>query len=99
MSVDENGAEAFAAMSGGFGDGVKAGAEIEAIDFESKESGEAGEELGDAAAWGLVFDGDADGVTIVLDEEDDGVAMEAGEIDGFPEFTFTGGAVAGGDEG
>jgi len=54
---------------------------------------------GDVAAGGLAFHRDADGVAVVLNEVKHGQALEAGEVEGFPELAFAGGAVAGGDDG
>jgi len=46
-----------------------------------------------------MLDRDADGVAVVLDQEDDRIAVEAGEVDGLPEFAFAGGPFAAGDKG
>ena len=72
MSVDEDGARAAATVGDGLSHGGETGAEIGAVDFHDLEViGIAGEELGEVSAWGLRFDGNGDGVVVVLDQEDD----------------------------
>jgi hypothetical protein len=59
--------------------------------------GKVSNEFRNAAAGGLDFDGNGDGVTVVFDEIEERKFLGAGSIERFPEFAFAGGAVAGGD--
>jgi hypothetical protein len=86
-------------VGGGGLHGVVRGEEVGAVDLLAEEAGEALGERGNAAAGGLGFAGDADGVAVVFDEEQHGEAFETGGVQGLPEFAFAGGAFAGGDEG
>ncbi len=69
--------------------------EVGAVDFEREQAREIGQQFGDGAAGRLILDRDGDGVSVVLNQEDNRGVAEAGVVDGFPEFAFAGGAFAG----
>src|SRR5688500_11936386 len=71
--------------------------EVAPVDFLNKESGEATYESRNRSAGGVHFDGDRDGVTVVLDQVDDRQLKVAGGVERFPELAFTRCAVTGRD--
>jgi len=50
------------------------------------------------APAGLAFDGDRNGVAVILNQEDHRETVQASRIHGFPEFPFAGGAIAAGNQ-
>ena len=73
--------------------------EIATIHFLLKEAGEAGHQRRNAGAGGLVFHRNRDSVAVIFDQEQNGQAVEAGGVQGFPKLALAGGAFAAGDQG
>ena len=98
MGVNESGSAALAAiLNGGFADCI-AFEWIRAIAFGNVQAGEIPREFGDAAARGLNFDRDGDGIAVIFDQVKKGKLLGARGVQGFPEFAFAGGAIAAGNE-
>ena len=85
-----------AVLDGFLADGV-AFERIGAVAFGDVQAGETADEARDAAAGGLNFDRDGDGVAVVFDQIKQRKFFGAGGVERFPEFAFAGRAVAGGD--
>ncbi len=97
VCVDQRWAAAFADVANGFlADGV-AFEGVGAIAFGDVQVGKVSNEFRNAAACGLDFDGNGDGVTVVFDEIEERKFLGASGVERFPEFAFAGGAVAAGD--
>src|ERR1700680_1689069 len=77
---------------------VVAGEQIAAVNLLDEKIGKSATELGNAAAGGVHFDRNRDGVAVVLDEIDDWQLQVRCSVQGFPEFTFTGRSFACRDE-
>ena len=60
--------------------------------------GKSGDQLRNVAAGGLLLDRHGDRVAVVFDQIDDRQALQAGDVERFPELAFAGGAFAGGDQ-
>ena len=99
VGVDEGGAFAGTNPIGRGLHGAERSQKVGAVDLLAEEAGEAGDQFGDLAAGGLAFDGDGDGVAVILDQIEEREALEAGDIERLPEFALAGGAIAGSDEG
>ena len=97
--VHQNGRLLAAAVRDRLGHGGVGGEEVAAVAFEDLQVRESGNQPGDVAAGGLLFDGDRDGPAVVLDQIQDGKLLQAGDVERFPEFAFAGGSVAGGGDG
>ena len=97
VRVNQRGAAALAAVFDGFlADGV-AFQRIGAVAFRDVQAGKAAHELRNAAAGGLHFHGNGDGVAVVFDQIEERQFFGAGGVERFPEFAFAGGAVAAGN--
>ena len=94
VAVDEGGALAGAAVAGRILEGAQAGLGVGAVDLLEMEVGEVGHQAGDVAAGRVHFDGNADGVAVVFNQEDDGQLLVGGGVEGFPELAFGGGTLA-----
>ena len=94
VRVHEGRAAPFADVTHGFLANGIAFERIRAITFGNVQAGEAARQLGDAPAGRLDFDGDGDGIAVVLDEIEDGELLRAGDIQGFPELAFAGGTIS-----
>src|SRR5450432_25468 len=97
VAVEEGWALAGTNVVDGAMQGGKAGDDIGAVELVEMEIREAGDEPGDVAAGGLGFDGDGDGVVVVLHADQEREFHEGRGVHGFPELTLAGGAVAEGD--
>ena len=78
--------------------GVVAGEQIAAVHLFDQEIGKGANQLGNAAAGGIHFDRNRDGITVILDQIDDGKLQIRCGVQGFPEFAFTGRTLARRDE-
>jgi hypothetical protein len=94
--VDKSGAAAPPTVVDSPGENGIAFQGVGAVAVLNEEIGKAFDEPGDAAAGGLDFDGNADGVAVVLDEKEDGQLAGAGGVEGFVELPLAGAAVAAG---
>ena len=82
-----------AILDGFLADGV-AFERIGAVAFRDVQAGETAHEARDAAAGGLHFDGNGDGVAVVFDHVEQRQFFRAGDVERFPELAFAGGAIA-----
>src|SRR6516162_837334 len=95
--VNQSGPTTLANVMDGFlADGV-AFERIRAVAIGEVQAGKTLQQAGDAAARGLHFDGDGNRVAVIFDKIKDRKSFGAGHVQGFPEFTFAGGAVSGRD--
>ena len=72
---------------------------VRAVAFLDMQVRKIRDELRDAAAGGLRFDGNGNRVAIVFDEKENGHAAQRGGIDGFVELALAGGSFSSGDVG
>ncbi len=78
--------------------GPVGGQEIGAVHLLPEQPRKTGDQFGDAAARGLAFDGNGDGVAVVLHQVEQRQVAQARRVQGFPEFALAGGAVARGSQ-
>ncbi len=95
LRVDERRAFALAAVLDGALQSLQRLDRVGAVAAFDKQVGEAFDQAGHVAARGLHLDGDADGVAVVFDEEDDGQLQVARRVQGLPELALARRAVAG----
>ena len=98
MRVNESRPAAFAHVMNRFLADAVAFEGIGAIAFGDVQAGETFDEAGNAAAGGLHFNGNGDGVAVVFDEIEERKLFGARGVQRFPEFAFAGGAIAGGND-
>ena len=94
MRVHERRALARADVCRGVPHGAKAGEEIGAVDGIDVQAGKRSNEAGDITACGLGLDRNGYRVAVVLDEEEDREAPQAGDVQRFPELALARGTVA-----
>src|SRR3984957_6270712 len=86
-----------AVLNGGFADGI-AFQRVGPIAFRDVQARETAGEFRDAAARGLDFDRNGNGVAVVFNEVDQREFFSTRGVQGLPEFAFAGGPVARRDE-
>src|ERR1700722_5069338 len=82
-----------AVLNGGFADGI-AFKRVGTIAFRDVQARETAGEFRDAAARGLDFDRNGNGVSVVFNEVDQRELFGARGVQGSPEFAFRGGPLA-----
>src|ERR1700723_3522983 len=94
MRVNKSGAATVAAvLNGSFADGI-AFERIGAVAFGDVKARKPAREFRDAAARGLYFDGDGNGVAVVFDQIKEGEFLGTRGVQRLPELAFAGCTVA-----
>src|SRR5580698_1460699 len=97
--MNESGSLSGAAPCGGLLEGLEAGNDVGSVYLGEVKIWKILNQPGDAAAGGIDLNRNGDGVSIVLNHEDDGQPGIRGGVERFPEFALRCGAFSDGDVG
>src|SRR5580693_3417758 len=95
MRVDQRGAATLAAIVNGFLADRVAFEGIRAVTLGDVQARETARQARNAAAGGLHFDRNGDGVAVVFDDVKQWKFFRAGDVERFPKLTFAGSAITG----